>query len=447
MTAPDGRSERQNDRAERPARVLAAMFQGGGNIPLLMPVMDRMVERGHQLRIMAGPGVRPSRLPLSASFVQRIASSGATLVPFQEPATHPYDHAPPVQGLVGGWIPKPFKPIPREAQTLLWASAWAQNIAAELRQRPADLLVADFVLFGALAAAEAARTPSVALMHTVAIRPLPGIPPYGTGWSSARGMVERLRNATGSAVLERLHRRNSLPQLNAARATLGLSPLRSAFEQYDRASRVLMLVSSSFDYAARRLPSNMKHVGTPIDDVAVQPWESPWLQESHDRPLVLVSLSSLDQGQAPILNRVLLALARLDVRAIVTVGPSLNPTEFVAPPNVRLEKFIPHSAVLPHADALVTQCGLGTLTKGLAAGVPLVCLPVLGDQPDNAARVSTHGAGVRLPTDASSEQIRAAIEQVLVDRTFREAARRLRAAMVSEGNALDKAVEAIEGAF
>jgi MGT family glycosyltransferase len=209
----------------------------------------------------------------------------------------------------------------------------------------------------------------------------------------------------------------------------------------------LMLVSSSFDYAARRLPSNMKHVGTPIDDAAMQPWDSPWLREGRQRPLVLVSLSSLDQGQTPILKRVLLALARLDVRAIVTVGPSLNPTEFVASPNVRLEQFVPHSAVLPHAAALVTQCGLGTLTKGLAAGVPLVCLPVLGDQPDNAARVSTHGAGIRLPTDASSEQISAAIEQVLVDRRFREAAQRLRAAMSGEGDAVDNAIDAIEGAF
>jgi MGT family glycosyltransferase len=420
------------------------MFQGGGNIPLLMPVMDRLIERGHHLRIMAGPGVRPSRLPLSGSLVQRITDSSATLVPFQEPVKHPYDDAPPSNGLVGSWVPQAFKGIPPETQTFLWAPAWAENIIAELRERPADLLIADFVLFGALAAAEAARTPSVALMHTVAIRPLPGLPPYGTGWSPAQGPVGGLRDAIGRAVLERVHRRNSLLHLNAAREALGLTPLRSAFQQYDRASRVLMLVSSSFDYPAPRLPPNMKHVGTPIDDAAAQAWESPWLREEQKRPLVLVSLSSLNQGQTPVLHRVLLALARLDVRAIVTVGPSLDSTGFVAPPNVRLEQFIPHSAVLPHVDALVTQCGLGTLTKGLAAGVPLVCLPLIGDQPDNAARVAAHGAGVRLAADASPEQIRGAIEQVLVGRRFREAAQRLSAGMSREGNAIGNAVEAIE---
>lgn len=447
VTARDGRGQGRQDRAERPARILAAMFQGGGNIPLLMPVMERLVERGHRLRIMAGPGVRRSRLPLSGGLVQRILGSGATLVPFQEPATHPYDSAPPLKGLVGNWVPKPFKGIPLETQTFLWASAWAQNVTPELRQEPADVLIADFVLFGALAAAEAARIPSVALMHTVAVRPLPGLPPYGTGWSAARDIVGELRNALGRAVLERVHRRNSLPHLNAARTALGLSPLRSAFEQYDRASRVLMLVSSTFDYSARELPSNMKHVGTPIEDAAVQPGEPPWPKEGRERPLILVSLSSLNQGQAPILHRALLALARLDVRAIVTVGPSLNSSEFVAPSNVQLEQFVSHSAILPHVDALVTQCGIGTLTKGLLAGVPLVCLPVVGDQPDNAARISAHGAGIQLPADASPEQISAAIEHVLVDPKFKEAALRLKAAMLSEGNPVDSAIAAIEGAF
>src|SRR3954471_20413925 len=58
------------------------------------------------------------------------------------------------------------------------------------------------------------------------------------------------------------------------------------------------------------------------------------------------------------------------------------------PPNARLERYVPHSAVLPMAAAMVTQCGLGTMGKALSHGVPLVCLPLLGDQPENAARVA-----------------------------------------------------------
>jgi len=178
LTIPGFNTEGGN-RVNRPAQILAAMFQGGGNIPLLMPVMAALVARGHHLRILAGPGVRPSRLPISESFTRRMAASGAEVVPFGEPDRHPYDCLQPPRGLIGGWVPKQFQTITGEARGLAWASAWAENVTAELRRVPADILVSDYVLLGALAAAEAAGVPSVALMHAVAERPLPGVPPYG----------------------------------------------------------------------------------------------------------------------------------------------------------------------------------------------------------------------------------------------------------------------------
>jgi len=100
--------------------------------------------------------------------------------------------------------------------------------------------------------------------------------------------------------------------------------------------------------------------------------------------------------------------------------------------------------VLPQADVLVTQCGIGTLTKGLIHGVPLVCAPLRADQPDNAARVVARGAGIKISKDAPAEQISAAIQRVLSDQRFRTAARRLGDAMVRDGDAVENAVQAIE---
>jgi UDP:flavonoid glycosyltransferase YjiC (YdhE family) len=433
-----------SNHVKRPASILAAIFQGGGNIPLVMPVLARLVERGHHLRVIVGPGVRRSRVPVSDSLVQRLLGIGATLVPFRQPNPHPFDNAPPVRGLLGGWIPTQFRGIPHEAQTQLWAPAWADNVATELRRTPADIVIADFVLLGALAAAEAARVHCVALMHTIAVRPLADLPPYGTGWGPGRQPLGKLRDTLGRLALECLHRRNGLWPLNAARSQVGLAPLRSAFDQYDRASQVLMLVSPSFDFPTRRLPSNMRLVGSPIDDSGASALQSWWPPDEARRQLVVASLSTLMQGQTSLLRNILLALSRLDVRALVTLGPALDPADFAAPPNVVLKRFVPHSAVLPEAAVLVTQCGLGTLTKGLVYGVPLVCIPILGDQPDNAARVVAHGAGIRVPADASPEQIGAAIQRVLNDQKFASAARQLSAAITREGDAVDRAIRAIE---
>lgn len=429
------------------ASILVAAYQGypgDTETPFLRPILTRLAECGHALRIMYGPGVRQTRLPVSDKLVRRLADLGATMVPFREPEAHPFDNLPPDRGLVGGWIPRRFRSILRQTPTLLWAPSWADNVASELRRTSADLVIADFVLLGALAGAEAARVPCVALQHAVGIRPLAGLPPYGTGWQPGRWPIGKARDALGRFVIEHLHRRNGLPSLNAARAGVGLAPLRSAFEQYDRAARVLVMMSASLEFPHRRAPANLRMVGTPIADSGASAWQPPWPQEDEKRPFVVVSLSMLPQGQAPLMRNILLALSQLDVRALVTVGPSLDPVEFTAPPNVVLERYVPHSAVLPQAALLVTQCGIGTLTKALLHGVPLVCVPLLSDQPGNAARVAARGAGVRVAPDAKPEQIAAAIRRVLADGTFRRAAQQLGATIRREGDAVDNAVSAIE---
>ena len=427
-----------------PARVLAALFQGGGNIPLLMPVLEQLTTRGHLVRIMAGPSVRRSRLPVGADLERRIASSGAIRVPFREPHLHPLDAAPHAKGLIGTWAPRGFRIVSGEAETALWAPAWAENVAEELQTSPTDLIVADFVLLGALVAAEAAGIPAVALMHTVSTRPSAGMPPYGPGWLPARGPIGLVRDALGRTVVEHLYRRNALEPLNRARTSLGRSPLRSSFEQYGRAARLLMLVSGKFDYPAQQRPLNLMHVGTPVGDAATAGWVSPWPSEDN-RPLVLVSLSTIDQGQGPLMQRILRAVAELEARVLVTLGPALDRSDFEAPPNVRLERFIPHSAVLPHTAAVVTQCGLGTLAKALTHGVPLLCIPLTGDQPENAARVVARGAGIRIGKESSSAQIRAAIRRLLTEPQFGQNAAAMASMLKSEGVAEQRAAEEIEG--
>ena len=162
------------------------------------------------------------------------------------------------------------------------------------------------------------------------------------------------------------------------------------------------------------------------------------------RPLIVVSLSTLNQGQAPLLRRILAAMPAIDARVLVTLGTALEPDSFQAPPNVRLERFIPHSSVLPHVAAMVTQCGLGSVTRALAHGVPLLCLPLVGDQPENAARVVARGAGLRLRGDARPLEISAALRRLLTERRFREGASVLAAAFEREPDATTRATEEIE---
>jgi len=414
------------------AQFLFAMFQGSGNIPPILAVARGLVARGHNVRILAGPGLQPDRppRPISASFLEGVHAAGAGLILLQQ-ARDPFASLPPVRGIIKGWTPRVFAAHVFLARRYMAAPVWAENVTAELDRNPADAVVADVYLPGALVAAEASGVPSAALVHHHDIRPTTGVPPFGPGWLPASGPSGRMRDAMGRAVVNRIYRRDGLQPVNRARIQVGLPALQSPLQQYDRAARVLIMTSQAFDFPIRSLRPNTRYVGMPFEDAGAETWISPWSADDK-RPLVLVSFSTAPQGQEVPLQRTLDALAMLPVRALVTLGPSLRPEQFHAPANAALVPFVPHALVLPQTAVVVSQCGHGTVMKTLAHGVPLVCIPLIADQHDIAARVVYAGAGVRLPRTASAERIRIAIQQVLSESRFRIGAQRLALAMAKE---------------
>jgi MGT family glycosyltransferase len=213
---------------------------------------------------------------------------------------------------------------------------------------------------------------------------------------------------------------------------------------------VLVLTSPEFDFPCANLPPNVRYVGPQLADptwagsqVALPPGEEP---------LVLVSCSSTHMDQLGLIRRAVAAVADLPVRALVTTGPTVDPEEVRAGldvgPAVSVVRSAPHSAVLPHASAVITHGGHGTVMKALAAGLPVVCLPLGRDQPDNAARLVAAGAGVRLKPKAGVGAIRAAVRQALDDPTLRAGAEKIGqavAAQATSGLALDELEEVARG--
>ncbi len=62
-------------------KALFATFRGTGNIHLIVPVVAELVVRGHEVRVLAGPGIRWNRLPVDESFVTRVHQAGADPTP------------------------------------------------------------------------------------------------------------------------------------------------------------------------------------------------------------------------------------------------------------------------------------------------------------------------------------------------------------------------------
>ncbi len=214
-----------------------------------------------------------------------------------------------------------------------------------------------------------------------------------------------------------------LPDLNAARSGFGLPPLARTLDQVDAADLILLSAARAYDFAPDPLPSPFRYAGPQARVPSwAAPWSSPWVADD-PRPLVLVSFSTLYQAQEPVILRVIAALETLPVRGVVTLGPQLDLDAFpVAGENVRVLRSASHDALMPHVAAMVTHAGHGSAIRPILAGVPLLCLPMGRDQPDNAARIVARGAGLRLDPQSSPDDIAAALSRLLHEPAFREAA-------------------------
>jgi MGT family glycosyltransferase len=137
-------------------------------------------------------------------------------------------------------------------------------------------------------------------------------------------------------------------------------------------------------------------------------------------------MSTTFMNQERAIQRCIDAVSAMPVRALVTVGPTLEPTSFRSPNNVAVVRSAPHTQVFEQTTAVVTHGGMGTVSRALAGGLPLVCMPMGRDQSDIAARVQWHGAGLRVRRRASASDLKETIQRVLGDESFRHAAKRLR---------------------
>src|SRR4029077_9906825 len=165
-------------------------------------------------------------------------------------------------------------------------------------------------------------------------------------------------------------------------------------------------------------------VGPVAEEGAVAPWVPTW-PCGGERPLVVVTLGTTYMHQEGVLRRALGALDGLGVRVLVLTGLELDPAEVPAGPGVRVESYLPHAAVLPHAALMISHGGMGSLLAAFQAGVPSVCIPLGRDQADNAATGAGTGAAIALPGAATGGQLRAAITEALTSPALRDGARRM----------------------
>jgi MGT family glycosyltransferase len=391
---------------------------GGGTTPPQLSVAAAMVARGHDVRVLCDPVLESEVDLIGARHVSWTRGPHRFVRSIE---TEP----------VSAWEAKtPLGAFARFRDEVMFgpAAAYAEDVLEELERESADAVVSDLVLVGAQIAAEVAGVPLVVMMTTIYPLPAPGLPPLGPGWKPAAGPLGRARDAAMNALQRRMWN-GGLPALNAARRGHGLAPLDEALDQPLRADRTLVLTSRSFDFPADELPPGVRYVGPRLDDPG---WVNGWTPPPGDDPLVLVGFTTAYQAHEDALRRTAAALSGMPVRAVLTTGPTVDPAEIDAGPNVQVLRSAPHREILEQAQLAITHGGHGTTIKALAAGVPVLCMPMGADQADVGARLVVSGAGIRIRPGSRPSAIARAATRILGEPGFSDAAQRMAAAIAAD---------------
>ena len=166
------------------------------------------------------------------------------------------------------------------------------------------------------------------------------------------------------------------------------------------------------------------------------------LKRDPSRPTVLVTMGTVFTGQE-LLDRLVQSIEAIGV-PITLVYTSVNgvnarPLAVDSPVRVVDVPFQPLADLLVGVDAVVTVGGAGTVLGALAAGIPLVIMPLGADHEVNAARAVAASAAVRV---SRPDEVGPALLSLLADDGPRCAAR-ITAARILELPSVTTALDAL----
>ncbi|MFI9102065.1 glycosyltransferase [Streptomyces fildesensis] len=360
-------------------RILFTFVGGNGHFEPLIPIADAAREAGHTVAFTCRP-----------SMGRTVAAAGFDVL--EEDTGHEWQAER-----------RPLLAVSTEREDQVLRDAFAGHMARERAAsglglyaawRP-DLLVCEEMDFGSVVVAERLGLPY------------------------ARVLVI----AEGSFVRHHL----IAEPLNALRTAHGL-PADPALDMLGR-HLVLAPFPPGFRHPDFPLPPTGQALRPRGLDPVAEEAVPKWIGELGDVPTVYFTLGTVFNVESgDLFARVLAGLRDLPVNVVVTVGKDIDPAELGPQPgHVRIERFVPQAALLPHCDVVVSHGGSGSVIGALAYGLPSVLIPMGADQPQNAARCAALGVSRVLDAvRATSDDVREAVVEVLADASYRLAAERLR---------------------
>jgi UDP:flavonoid glycosyltransferase YjiC (YdhE family) len=363
--------------------VLFVTWDGGGNVPPALGIAAELKQRGNAVRFLGHPSQR-----------QAIEAAGFTAEEFRN--AKPWSVLDARSNLAA----------PLDYAAIFTDRGIGDDLVASVEHEPADRVIIDGLLVGAMKRAGRAGIPYTVLVHTL----------YGV-----------------------MHKTLNVGPLALIAKGRGLNPARL----YRDADRILAVTLEELDFGEHE---GVDYTGPVLPGAVLSESVSAGSSAGISAdggpasvPVVLVSLSTTYiDGQRETLQRILDALGALPVRVVVTTGPAVDPADLGAPANAVLHQTLPHAQVMPTASLVISHGGHATTMLALAHDLPLLVMPMnpIFDQPVIGRVIAEQGAGLAIDKKAPEAEIRGAVERLLHEPSpYREVAARLGARIRSQNGA------------
>jgi len=373
-------------------RVLMATWDGAGNIPPMRTLAQELVARGHDVHVIGHESTR-----------ELFDQTGSTFVRWATATQPPF---------IREFVPEDQE-VAYAQEHIFFGKAYQSDLRPAIEELAPDVVMVDVNLRYAILEGLRVDQPLVVLCHIL----------YGA--------LVSFEDIGSPYLLE----------LNQAAIRDGLPTFSSRREMVESADCALVFSYAEFDpVSGDEAGGKVMHVGplrSPSDS------SSGWSRRLPGRKLLLISLSTSNQNQGALLQRLCDACAQLDVEALVTTGPMIGAEELDTAENVTAIDFVNHDEVLPQVDLLVTHAGHGTVAAGLTYGLPMLCIPLGRDQDFNANCVETLGLGTVLDKETPSDALRRSIQEMLDDDELNRRAKEFAGSLRAHAG-IEDALKAIE---
>uniref|UniRef100_UPI0037E8BFEB UDP-glucuronosyltransferase 2C1-like n=1 Tax=Semicossyphus pulcher TaxID=241346 RepID=UPI0037E8BFEB len=308
----------------------------------------------------------------------------------------------------------------------------SETILKRLKEGKYDLVFSDPVFPGSDLLAEFLGTPLVfSLRGSLGnymerhCGQLPAPPSYVPGimnkLTDKMDFLERVQNFLLYAIQDMIMTNNLIKEMDKHYSEFKGTPT-SACEMMGRADFWLIRTYWDFDFPRPLLP-NFKFVGgihcRPAKPLPEDMEE--FVQSSGDAGIVVFSLGSMiknltrEKG-----NMMASALAQIPQKVLWRYSGEKPET---LGSNTRLYNWIPQNDLLGHPKtrAFITHGGANGIYEAIYHGIPMVGIPLFGDQPDNLVHMKAKGAALTVDLNfMKPEDLRDAVNTVINNKSYKE---------------------------